>query len=226
MHVDAVADDLRSDFVTVEDGADEAGIPMTEPAHPVEQVRRMTRAGCDRGERLLVVGAGVPERHAVTVPDEPGNQFEDAIDLGRDGDDPDVGTRALDLARGCSSPENSPSMTARGRTDAASGCAPLNSGLMKLLSRCAGSTRALLPGGLERAHADASRNVRSTRRVTGDRRRAEGGDAVPRQAPRNARDCVESLERIDAGNSVHVDVHETGNDVVVVKRGRRPSRGS
>ena len=31
--MDAVADNLRRDFVTVEDGADEPGIPMTEPAH-------------------------------------------------------------------------------------------------------------------------------------------------------------------------------------------------
>ena len=69
------------------------------------------------------------------------------------------------------------------------GCAPRYSGLMKLLSRCAGSTRgrpgrARLPRQAHLLAAHAGSVVRRAR----DRRRAERRDAVPRQPRGNRRD--------------------------------------
>jgi hypothetical protein len=54
MDVDAVADDLGDDLVGLQHRAGEAGRTMTERRHFIEEVRRLTGAGSDRGQRLVV----------------------------------------------------------------------------------------------------------------------------------------------------------------------------
>ena len=95
------------------------------------------------------------------------------------------------------------------------GCAPPYSGLMKLLSRWAGSTRALRAAGVVRAQRTCS-SASAARRSARDGRRTERGDAVARQArametPRRRRRGCRHRRPVD----VHVD--EPRNDVVMVQ---------
>src|ERR1041385_1848992 len=53
-------------------------------------MRGVTRTGIDRGDRLIEVGARMPERHALSCAYEPRNQVERTVDLGRHGHDADV----------------------------------------------------------------------------------------------------------------------------------------
>ncbi len=88
---------------------------------------------------------------------------------------------------------------------------------MKLLSRCAGSTRAAPRDGVSRARRTWSSTRAQRIRRARDRRRTERRDAVARKPRGDRRDRVAAVERVDALDAVHVDVDEAGNDVVTVK---------
>ena len=86
---------------------------------------------------------------------------------------------------------------------------------MKLLSRCAGSTRAAPAttrprGGTDLIEKDLE-GVRSTRNGG----RTEGRHAVPRQRTRDVRNRVATVERVVPGHPMNVHVDEAGNDEAV-----------
>ena len=90
---------------------------------------------------------------------------------------------------------------------------------MKLLSRCAGSTRAP-PGGRVRARgAHARQHAAQRGRIAGDRRRTERGHAVARQPLRHRGDRARRPSSVSSPfDAVHVHVDEPGNDVVIGER--------
>ena len=104
------------------------------------------------------------------------------------------------------------------------GWAPRYSGLMKLLSRCAGSTRALVGGRFARSvrhlFEDAAERVGRTRH----RRGTERGDAVLRQQRRHRRDRIAVVQRVVPLDAVHVHVDEPGHDVAVSGLDNRGAR--
>jgi hypothetical protein len=61
MHVKSIADQFGGDFLRLKNRAGEAGTPVSKRRHAIEQVRRMPRAGFNRGERRIVVGSRVSE---------------------------------------------------------------------------------------------------------------------------------------------------------------------
>ena len=94
------------------------------------------------------------------------------------------------------------------------GCAPLNSGLMKLLSRCAGSTRADPGARVARAAVTPASNADN---FSGVHAIDVGQNAVTPYFGRMRRDPRHRLlvvEHIDALDAVDVHVDETGNDHV------------
>ena len=97
MHVRAIADDFRGDFVGLQHGAHQPWCAMTQRRHAIEEMRRVPRACLDRRERFVVGRARVAERHAMPTRHEPPYQIKPAIELRRHRDDPDVGRGALDL---------------------------------------------------------------------------------------------------------------------------------
>ena len=170
---------------------------------------------------------------------EPVNQIDPAVDLRRDGNDADVWRAALDLAedlraierlfpcrsrRSCLSGPT-PASARRGFRRHASGCAPLYSGLMKLLSRCAGNTRAESGSGVSRARRTCSRTAANIRRRAGDGRRTEAGHAKTRASGSRYRRPRSAVQRVEAFHAVDVHIDETRHDVMSVKRKvRRASR--
>ena len=151
MDVKAVADDLGRDFLGLKDGAGQPGRAVAEGRHAIEQMCRLTRAGRDRRERLVVGRRRMAERHAVAARRQPSDQVDPAVELRRERDDADVGCGALDLAKdiaagrsprfGCAPsprtpvrPAGPPERRSR-RPQAAGGLRAAISGLMKLLSR-------------------------------------------------------------------------------------------
>ena len=155
----------------------------------------------------------------MAVPHQFGNQVEDALDLGCDGDDADVrpgrGDRVEDLAAGERRRRARPSGVRR----QTSGCAPLKIGIDEI----ALEMRRQHAGGRRRARARAPRGSPASMRRSvvgpaGDRRRAERGDPVPRQPRRHRPDRITvGVERVDPFDAVHVDVDEAGDDVVAVE---------
>ena len=132
---------------------------------------------------MLVVGARVTERDAVPGGAQRAHQIDAAVELGREGDDADVGTargdRLEDLAAG---ERGFPAIVGAVRLSASAGtrrhstgCAPAYSGLRKLLSRCAGSTRADAAPGASRARATCCRKPRS---ASGSQATVVGQNAV------------------------------------------------
>ncbi len=99
MHVNAVADELRGDFVGLQNRAGEAGRAMVERRHAVEQMRRLAGAGGDCRERFLVGRRRMTERHAMSARRSHATRSSAAVELRRERDDADVGRRALDLAQ-------------------------------------------------------------------------------------------------------------------------------
>ncbi len=95
--MDAVADDLGGNEIALEDRPHQPGLTMPEWRHAIEQVRGVPRARGNPLAGLRVGGARMPERHAVAVVGQVGDEIEDAVDLGRDGDNPDVATGGGDL---------------------------------------------------------------------------------------------------------------------------------
>ena len=175
---------------------------MADRRHAIEQMRRVTRAGADALERLLVGRAGVSERHVMPVRGERPDERDRAVEFRRDRHDPDVGPRRRNLGEDLLAGElalGTPARSARGRRRHSSGCAPRYSGLMKLLSRCAGSTRDARrrPGESRGPHRGQHRPKIVGR--AGNRRRAERGDAVAGQ-PRG--DALESRPRRRASRSL------------------------
>ena len=103
---------------------------------------------------------------------------------GRDRDDADVGPRGRDFVEDLGAGEGCVRRARRaaGTRRHSSGCAPLNSGLMKLLSRCAGRTRAPPDARACRAaladRASVRRNASGAHAIVVG---TERGDAVSRQ---------------------------------------------
>ena len=144
--------------------------------------------------------------------DEVSNQIERAVELGSERHDADVVSGAVDLRDDVAAIEimiavapGAPSKAAA--SDTTAGCAPRYSGLMKLLSRCAGSTRAPAVE-LARRAATARNTCRS---ASGAHATVVGQNAVtPRFARRSAiaQIAVAAVERIDAVEAMNVDVDE------------------
>ena len=101
MHMHAVTDDLGHHIVVLEDSAGQARGAVPERRHAIEEVRRVPRAGVDAGERLLVRGAGMPERYVVPEATERANERQRAIDLRRNRDDADVRSGRRYLLEDC-----------------------------------------------------------------------------------------------------------------------------
>lgn len=99
MDVMAVANQLRRDLVGLQDRADQAGRPVPERRHPIEEMRGLPRPGLNRREPFLVARARVPQRHATPARDQPPHQVEAAIQLGGERHDADVRRGALDLGK-------------------------------------------------------------------------------------------------------------------------------
>ena len=145
------------------------------------------------------------ERHAVAARRQPGDQIEPAVELRRQRDDADVRRRPLDLPQdvrpveclACSvvsapacpaRPLPCPPCHVQRRARSCAGTDGLRaaySGLMKLLSRCAGSTRAAPRLRLAARPGDLLEHPTQRRRRAGDGRRTERRDAVPRQPRRH-----------------------------------------
>ena len=140
----------------------------------------------DGRDRFVEAGPGMTERHAVAGRHQRPHQVESARQFRRERDNADVRPGTRRSHRGCRSTKSR--LRARGRRTAgarqSAGCAPRYSGLMKLLSRCAGSTRALRAA-RERARRPHLRENRvQLRRGARDRRGAERRDTVTRRAAR------------------------------------------
>ena len=114
-----------------------------------------------------------------------------------------------------------PASAVRGLRRHASGCAPRNAALMKLLSRCAGNTRAAPAAGVWRARR-TSPSMRPS--ASGAHATVVGQNAVtPYRGslaaiaatglPPSSRSSVSN-----AFDAVHVDVDEAGDDVMMMKR--------
>ena len=83
VHVVAVADQLRGHVLARQHGARQSGRAMRQRRHAVEEMRGVPRAGVEGGHRLIEVGAGVAERHAVAGGAQRAHQIETALELGR-----------------------------------------------------------------------------------------------------------------------------------------------
>ena len=105
MHVKAVADDFRRDFIGRQHRAGEAGHAVIERRHPVEQVRRLLRTSGNGRTGLVVARRGMSQRHAMTARHQPADQIEAAIELRRQRHDADVRRRPLDFAQDVASRE-------------------------------------------------------------------------------------------------------------------------
>ena len=90
MDVNAVADELRSHVLALENRGREPRRAVVERRHAIEKMRRMAGAGVDALQRLFVGGAGVPQRDVDARAASSTDQIEGAVDLRRDGHDPDV----------------------------------------------------------------------------------------------------------------------------------------
>ena len=69
---------------------------MRQRRHPVEEMRRVARAGVDGRNRLLEIRSRVTKGYAVTGANEGRHEIERARQLGRNRDDADVGTSRFD----------------------------------------------------------------------------------------------------------------------------------
>ena len=227
MHVIAVADDLRRHGVLGQHGAGQAGRAVRQRRHPVEQVGGVPGAGGDPRQRLLVGRGRVAQRHPMAGGHERLRQVEPAVQLDRHGDDAHVAPVRLDhpqhvgagVGRRAStaSASASPSGPRRGgRRRQSSGWAPRNSGLMKLLSRWAGRTRAC-----GRAEARARRMLSIRRSSTAGAQATEvGQNAVTPIADQAAGDLLDGIRRVEgveALDAVDVDVDEPGDEGVAVQ---------
>src|SRR5262249_9449734 len=97
MHMNAVADQLRSNFFRFQDGPRQAGCAMVDSRHAIEQVGGTSCARSDGRTRLLVSGRRVAKGHLMATRREPANQLEAAVQLRRERHDSNIGRRALDL---------------------------------------------------------------------------------------------------------------------------------
>ncbi len=97
VNVHAVADDFRGHFIHGQHRSHQPGIPVVQRTHAIVKMRRVARAGHNGGFRALKGGARVAQRHALPSVDQPLDQLEGTVQLGGQGDDADVGARALDL---------------------------------------------------------------------------------------------------------------------------------
>ncbi len=97
VHVYAVADDFRGDFLRLQHGPGKPGCSVRHGRHAIEQVRGLPGTGGDRSRGLIERRGRVAERHAVATLGEPANQVETAVQLRRERDDAHVGRRARDL---------------------------------------------------------------------------------------------------------------------------------
>ena len=117
MHVNAVADQLGDDLVGSSTAPASPGRAMRQRRHPIEEMRRVPRAGANACQRLLVGRAGMPERHAMAVRDEIANEVERAVELRRHRDDADVGSRGSDFVEDLRRPrDTSAGLGARSRS--------------------------------------------------------------------------------------------------------------
>ena len=152
MDVNAVADDFRSQRLALENRGREARLAVVERRHPIEKVRGMPGASVDPLQRLFVGGAGVPQRDRDSLCGQLADQIDGAVDLRCDGHDPDVVRRRVDFGQDLRAREVAIGLSVRWKAKALERLGPAVSGLMKLLSRCAGNTR---------APPDASREART-----------------------------------------------------------------
>ncbi len=187
--MDAVADDLGRHVVVLEHGAGQPGGTMADGRHAIEQMRRVPGAGVDALERLFVRRARVAERHAMAVRGERADQSERAVDLGRDGDDPDVGPRRRNLVEDRLAGELALGPGPRGQAQALE---RLRAAILRVdeiaFEVRRQHARDAPAGRANRAARTAPSMVRSASGAAGDRRRAERGHAEARQPRRDARD--------------------------------------
>ena len=201
---------------------------MAERRHPIEQMSGLPRARFDRRARLRQRRAGVAERHTASARHEVPNQIERAIQLGRERDDADAVAGGVDFGEDVAAVKIARTLVApvapsapiapvapiapSGLRRQPTGCAPRYSGLMKLLSRWAGSTRAPASR-LTPLEAAATLLASTSRSASGAHATVVGqnaGDAELRQSLRNRGNRVAAVERVDALEPMNVDVDETG----------------
>ena len=99
MHVKTVADELGGHLVGLQNRAHQTRRSVTERRHAVEEMGRVTRAGGNGLERLIVGRPGMSQRHAVAARQQPSDEIDSAIELWRERDDADIGRGAFDLAQ-------------------------------------------------------------------------------------------------------------------------------
>ena len=187
---------------------------MRHRRHAVEEMRRVTRAGLDGRDRLVEAGARVAERHAMAGGNQRPHEIEAARQFRRERDDADIRPCAAVIAARMSRRRELTLAGCRshGCRRQSAGCAPRYSGLMKLLSRCAGSTRALR-GGARRARRAPGEHGAQLPGRTRHRRGTERRHAVTRQPRRDVRHRRSLVQRVDALHAVDVHVDEPGHDI-------------
>src|SRR5206468_10400440 len=86
------------DVIGLQNRSRQSRSAVVERRHAIEKMRRLARAGGNRGQRFVVRRVRMTERDAMASRGEPADQIEPAVELWRDGDNADVGRGALELA--------------------------------------------------------------------------------------------------------------------------------
>src|SRR5262249_32781681 len=105
MDMNAVANQFGGDFLCLENRADEPWAAMVEWRHPVEQVRRVSRARGNGRLRLLERRARMTERYTQPVRGQPLNEIESTVDFRCDRHDADVRRTSLNFGQNFSTIE-------------------------------------------------------------------------------------------------------------------------
>ena len=214
--VEAVADHLARDLVVGEHGPGQAGRPVRQRRHAIEQVRRVAGPGGDPGLGLVERRRRMAERHPMAGADQPGDQIEGAVQFRRQRDQPHRGAMRVDhlddgsavefpvVPRGLARPRREPQARRRLR--------PVVVGVQEvaLEVRAEHPGRPGRPRG--RGHVHGGQEPFERRRRAGHRRRAEGGDAVTRQRRRHRRHRVGPAQHVGPLDAVDVPVDEAGQD--------------
>lgn len=165
--------------------AREPGLAVVHRRHPIEQMRRLTRAGGDRREGFVVTCAGMSERHAVAALDQVRDELEATLEFWSERNDTDVWRRPLDLAQDIGAAKSPAGLgRAQSRVRRPQAFHPLRTGKGRADEVAFNMRRQnpRRPGGRCSARADHLReHACQPIRLARHRGRAEGGDAEPRQ---------------------------------------------
>jgi hypothetical protein len=195
---------------------------MRQRGHPVEQMRRVTRAGVEGGNGDVEIRAGMSERHAVTLGAQPPHQIESALELGCHGHDSDVGATTGDDVENLAPRERGVgARRKRCRTHVEIGryaqalerLRPSVLGIEEVAFDVCGQHASGLRTPREPRAPHAVEKSTQCRGVAGDGRGTERRDAKRRHAAGDLDERIRPIEAVEPANAVDVHVDEAGRDV-------------